>query len=63
MPAWAEVRRPAQAIPPGRLDAGECEAIALALELQPASILLDEMEARQEALRLGLPVAGTIGVL
>ena len=27
------------------------------------SLLLDETEARQEALRLGLPVSGTIGVL
>jgi len=33
------------------------------LELQPATVLLDETEARQEALRLGLPVSRPVGVL
>ena len=47
----------------GILDAGEAESIALAEELKADSVLLDEAEARQEALRRGLPVAGTVGVL
>ena len=45
------------------LDNGEAEAIALATELHPESVLLDDKLARQMARRLGLPVTGTIGVL
>ena len=45
------------------LDPGEAEAIILAVMLKADSLLLDEMEARKEALRRGLPVAGTIGLL
>jgi predicted nucleic acid-binding protein len=37
--------------------------LILAEQLKADSLLLDEMEARREALRRGLPVAGTIGVL
>ena len=62
LPAWAEVRAP----PHAELDdilTGEAEAIILAEQLKADSLLLDEMEARREALRRGLPVAGTIGVL
>ncbi len=45
------------------LDNGEAESIALATELHPESVLLDDKLARQMARRLGLPVTGTIGVL
>ena len=45
------------------LDPGEAEAIALAWELQPAIVLLDETDGRAEARRLGLPTIGTIGIL
>jgi len=45
------------------LDNGEAEAIALATELHPESVLLDDKLARQMARRLGVPVTGTIGVL
>jgi len=45
------------------LDNGEAEAIALATELHPESVLLDDKLARQMARRLGIPVTGTIGVL
>jgi len=63
LPSWAEVRTAAHVDLGAFLDPGEAEAIALAEELKADSILMDEMEARQEALRRGLPVAGTIGVL
>jgi len=45
------------------LDNGEAEAIALATELQPEAVLLDDKLARQMARRLGVPVTGTLGVL
>ncbi len=47
----------------GHLDPGEAEAIALAQELKADLVLLDEAEGRAEALRLGLPVSGTVGML
>ena len=45
------------------LDNGEAEAVALATELHPESVLLDDKLARQMARRLGVPVTGTLGVL
>ena len=45
------------------LDAGESEAIALALDIDADWLLLDERPARQAALPLGLRVTGVIGVL
>ena len=45
------------------LDPGEAEAIALAYELQPAVVLLDETDGRLEARRLGLTIIGTVGIL
>ena len=45
------------------LDPGEAEAIALACELKPAIVLLDETDGRLEARRLGLTIIGTVGIL
>ena len=45
------------------LEAGEAEAIALASELKADVVLLDELDARRAASRLGLSVLGTVGVL
>lgn len=63
LPKWAEVRAASQVELGGVLDPGEAEAIALAQELKADSVLLDEAEGRQEALRRGLAVSGTVGVL
>jgi uncharacterized protein len=45
------------------LDAGEREAISLALELSAAHVILDDRTGRAVAERLGLHVIGTLGVL
>lgn len=46
-----------------QLDPGESEALALAIEVQPDAVLVDETLGRRVALSLGLPVVGTLGVL
>ena len=46
-----------------RLEAGERDAIQLALELNISTVLIDEMEGRQVAASLGLEVRGTLGIL
>ena len=45
------------------LDRGESEAIALALEMAPCKILIDEAAGRRKSANLGLEVIGTIGIL
>jgi predicted nucleic acid-binding protein len=45
------------------LDRGEAEVIALAQEQDARLVLLDERRARRYAIRMGLPVSGTLGVL
>lgn len=45
------------------LDTGEAHAIVLALELEADDLLIDERLGRQEALRLGVPIIGILGVL
>ena len=47
----------------GQLDQGECEAIALAEQLEVSLILLDERAARQIALSRGLEITGLLGIL
>ena len=46
-----------------KLDLRESEAIALATEVNAEVVLIDEQAGRQEALRRGLKVAGTLSVL
>lgn len=65
--AWFEVRSP-QRTPtelgiPADLDAGEAEAIALALESNAELILMDERKATQTARGMRLATIGVFGVL
>ena len=46
-----------------QLDAGEAEAIALALERRPVVLLLDEGFGRAVARRVGVTVIGSVGIL
>jgi uncharacterized protein len=62
---WVVVQTPsttplALAVP---LDAGETEAIRLALDVRADVLLMDEKRGRQAARRLGLTVAGALGEL
>jgi len=45
------------------LDAGEAEAICLALELRAERLLIDEKLGREIAVREGLAIIGVVGVL
>ena len=46
-----------------RLGRGEAEAIAIAIEKEVDLICLDDHAARFEAMRLGLEVKGTLGII
>ncbi len=59
---------PAPRLPPAisldaSLDEGEAEALALAAEWHADAVLLDEINARSAAVRLGLTAIGTVGLL
>jgi predicted nucleic acid-binding protein len=62
-PEWVDVLSPKNSLILGQLDLGESEAIALATEVHAEVVLIDEQAGRQEALRRGLKVAGTLSVL
>ena len=65
-PAWLIVQQPQQPLSVRqfpRLDDGELEAIPLAEELHATFLLIDEVDGREEAMRLAIPVTGTLGIL
>ena len=64
-PAWLEMRPPCQPLVTLtlRLGAGEHEALSLARELHADLLLLDDLEAREEAERYAFAVMGTLRVL
>jgi predicted nucleic acid-binding protein len=53
----------AAAILKTQMDAGEAEAIVLAMELGDVLLILDDKKARRVAQPLGLKVIGTVGML
>ena len=64
--AWIRVvdlRDPGRAEMLSDLDRGEAEVIALALESDARTAIIDEKLARRHAKRLGVPLTGTLGVL
>lgn len=63
LPSCIEIQSPDSAHAPLRLDPAESEATGLALQSGASLVLLDEREARREAVRLGLAVSVTIGFL
>lgn len=65
-PAWVEVRITTDSLRDASLqdlDAGEEDAIALAVELHADLLLMDDREGVLAARRRGLTVTGTLGVL
>ena len=65
LPAWCEVRD-ATTVPDAalcELDAGERDAIQLALDAGVDTLLIDESEGRREAMLRHLHVTGTVAVL
>lgn len=46
-----------------QIDRGESSAIALALEIQNSTLILDDFKARKIAQQLGISFTGTIGVI
>jgi predicted nucleic acid-binding protein len=64
-PIWIEVRQADTSLftPQRRIQQGEHEAIALALELQAAALLVDDSDAIKEAHRLNLPTIRLFTIL
>lgn len=63
LPSWALVRHPARLVSDPELGPGEVEAISLALEFRASRVLMDDLAARHAAVRHGLAVTGTLGVI
>jgi len=59
----APLSRPADLGVPPDLDAGESEAITLAIELEADLVLMDERKGTEAARHLGLATIGVLGVL
>lgn len=64
-PSWAEVHETAHVHDPSvvELDAGEEDAIALAVEIRADLILMDDRDGARIARSKGFRVAGTLGIL
>ncbi|MGC2526126.1 MAG: hypothetical protein WA639_00150 [Candidatus Acidiferrum sp.] len=64
-PEWLRVRTPSVNPPSslGQLDAGERDAIALALELGARQLIIDDRRGRESAVQHGISVIGTLGIL
>ncbi|HTX75350.1 MAG TPA: hypothetical protein VMD29_04015 [Terracidiphilus sp.] len=64
LPQWVRVHRARTADPtlPPNLGAGETEAINLALELNAARLLIDDLPGRRAAQQRGIPVTGTLTI-
>tara|TARA_R110002049_G_scaffold278258_1_gene456912 strand:- start:75 stop:542 length:468 start_codon:yes stop_codon:yes gene_type:complete len=66
LPEWMEIVAPIlipDSVNKANLDPGETEAIALALELQPDALLMDERLGRRVAMNHHLTVTGLLGFL
>jgi predicted nucleic acid-binding protein len=67
LPEWVQIRSVTdlhyQTILELEVDKGEASAISLAIEYQPALLILDDLKARKVADKLHLNYTGTLGVL
>jgi predicted nucleic acid-binding protein len=60
---WLSVRRVSTLRAVAGLHKGEAAALQLALEAGVSAVLMDDLDARNAARRLGLMVVGTVGIL
>lgn len=63
LPLWLTINAPGRVDSSLGLDAGETEAIALAVELGIEVILMDERKGRRVAVKRGLLTVGTLAIL
>jgi predicted nucleic acid-binding protein len=63
LPAWVSVQAPKTVNLSLDVDPGELEAICLAQEISATAILMDDRAGRSAAIRCGLAVIGTLGLL
>lgn len=64
LPDWVTIVHPSSVHAGAEgLDAGEQQAISLALEISAKSVLLDDLPARRRAEEMRLPVIGSVGIL
>jgi predicted nucleic acid-binding protein len=63
LPSWVIVQKPRTLNLALGVDVGESEAICLAQEIRADAILMDDRAGRSVAMRCGLAVVGTIGLL
>ncbi len=67
LPDWIEIKSPIdtekQQLLEFHIDKGEASAIVLALEVTADLIILDDLKARQSAVKLGLKITGTLGII
>jgi hypothetical protein len=67
LPGWVQEHKLTQPLAPrilaARLGPGEREAIALALEVRPAWLVIDDLAGRRIAQQLGIQVVGSLGLL
>ena len=67
LPDWVTIEKVTdkyrQQILEMQIDKGESSAIALALETQDSTLILDDYKARKIAQNLGLKFTGTIGII
>lgn len=63
LPDWVKVQSPVKVEAIARLDPGEVEAIALALELDADRLLIDDNAGKRAAKRLGVTAIGTLAIL
>jgi predicted nucleic acid-binding protein len=67
LPDWIIVHAPKdknyQAIIEAHIDKGEASAIALAIEYQDCTLIIDEQKGRKFAIALGLKITGSFGVI
>jgi predicted nucleic acid-binding protein len=62
-PDWLKIEPVIHFQPMAGLHMGEAAALQLALETKTPAVLMDDLDGRAAARRLGLAVVGTIGIL